>query len=161
MIQSACGLVEDQNLGFARERPSEFDTFLRPERQTRHSHRGNVLQSQVCNDYIDAFRKCPFLAPRPWHPERITDDAAFRPGVGAYSNIVGNAEIGKQRHVLKRTANAQAGHVMRLSLQYARALDENIAAGVLIEPADAVEQRRLAGAIRPDQSENLASPHFK
>ncbi len=50
---------------------------------------------------------------------------------------------------------------VRRARQDALAFQENVAVARLVEPGEAIEQRRLAGAVRPDQAEDLALMHIE
>jgi hypothetical protein len=50
---------------------------------------------------------------------------------------------------------------VRRALQDALALHQNVAGARLVEPAQAIEEGGLAGAVRPDQTEDLALMHVK
>ena len=81
--------------------------------------------------------------------------------MGADANVVEHREIGKQRDVLEGAADADFGDFVRRARQDARALHQDIAGARLIKPGKAVEQRRLAGAVRSDQAEDCALAHVK
>ena len=73
--------------------------------------------------------------------------------MGADANIVEHRQIGKQRDVLKGAADLDSeilcgGRVRMLCLH------QDVALARLIEPAEAIEQRGLAGAVRADQAED-------
>jgi len=50
---------------------------------------------------------------------------------------------------------------LRRPRQDALALHQDVAGTRLVEPAQAIEQRRLAGAVRPDQPEDLPLVHVE
>jgi hypothetical protein len=81
--------------------------------------------------------------------------------VGADPDVVEHREVGKQGDVLEGAANADLGDPVRRPVQDAAALHQDVAAGRLVEPRQAVEQRGLAGAVGPDQPEDLALVHVE
>ena len=81
--------------------------------------------------------------------------------MGADPNVVEHRKIGKQRDVLEGAADADLGDPVRRARQDALAFHQDVAGARLIEPAEAIEQRRLAGAVRPDQAEDLALMHVE
>ena len=83
------------------------------------------------------------------------------PILGADPNVVQHRKIGKQRDVLEGSADADFGDPVRRTRQDARAFHENVAGARLVEPAQAIEQGGLAGAIGPDQAEDLALMHVE
>ena len=62
----------------------------------------------------------------------------------------------EQRHVLERAGDAQVGDQMPRRRQNRYALEPDFALARLIQAAEAIEQRGLAGAIGADQSEDLS-----
>ena len=81
--------------------------------------------------------------------------------MGADADIVEHGKVWKQRDVLERPPDADLGDPVRRPRQNAAAFHQDVAGGRLIQPAQAVEQRGLAGAIRADQSEDLSLVHVE
>ena len=81
--------------------------------------------------------------------------------MGADADVVDHRQIGKQRDVLEGAADADLGDPVRRPLQDAHAFHQDVAGARLIEPGEAIEQRGLAGAVRPDQAEDLALMHVE
>ena len=69
--------------------------------------------------------------------------------------------LAKQSDVLEGAADADFGDPVRRPLQDALAFHQDVAGARLVEPAQAIEQRGLAGAVRPDQAEDLALMHVE
>jgi hypothetical protein len=80
---------------------------------------------------------------------------------GADADVVKHRQIGKQCDVLEGTADADLGDPVWRPRQDALALHQDVAGTRLVEPAQAIEQRRLAGAVRPDQPEDLPLVHVE
>ena len=81
--------------------------------------------------------------------------------MGADANVVDHRKVGKQRDVLEGAADADFGNLVRRALQDADAVHQDVAGARLVEPGEAVEERGLAGAVGPDQAEDLAVVHVK
>ena len=81
--------------------------------------------------------------------------------MGADPDVVEHRKIGKQSDVLEGAADADFGDPVRRPLQDAHAFHQDVAGARLVEPAEAVEERGLAGAVRPDQAEDLALMHVE
>src|SRR5260370_37870348 len=81
--------------------------------------------------------------------------------MGADQIVVEQRKIGKQRDVLKGAADAYFRDPVWRAAENALAFHENVAGARLVEPAQAIEQRGLAGAVRPDQAEDLALTHVE
>src|SRR5882762_2423696 len=67
----------------------------------------------------------------------------------------------EQPDVLERAGDAKAGHLVRFGPRDHTAVKYHFAACRLEEARDAVEQGGLAGAVRPDQREDLAAPDLE
>ena len=74
----------------------------------------------------------------------------------ADQDVVAHAHAAEQRDVLEGAADAEAGHAVAAEILERAALEQDVAVGEAVEAADAVEQRGLAGAVRSDQSADLA-----
>ena len=81
--------------------------------------------------------------------------------MAADAHVVEHRQVAEQREVLEGAADADVGDAVRRPAQDAAALEQDVAGARRVEPAEAVEQRRLAGAVRADQAEDLALPHVE
>ena len=72
-------------------------------------------------------------------------------------DVVENREISKQGEVLKGAADAEIGDLMGRSSQDRIAVKQDIARGRGVEAAQAVEQGRLARAVRADEPDDQAA----
>ncbi len=81
--------------------------------------------------------------------------------MGADPDIVEHRKVGEQRHVLEGAADADFGDPVRRPRQDALAFHQDVARARLVEPAQAIEERGLAGAVRADQAEDLALMHVE
>ncbi len=70
--------------------------------------------------------------------------------------IVEDRHAAEQGEVLECAADTDIDDSVRRDFENAAAFDQDIAADRRVETTEAVEQRRLAGAVRPDQTEQLA-----
>ena len=88
-------------------------------------------------------------------PKRIGDEARAPEMMRADQYIVPHAHPAEQCDILEGAAEAQAGHAMAAEVLQRATLEQDVAVGVAVEAADAVEQRGLAGTVRPDQAAYL------
>ena len=85
-------------------------------------------------------------------------------GAGAARVFEGDGEVLEHRHRpkwlrdLERARDSEARALVRLPAVEHRALEDDLAAVVRESPRDAVDERRLARAVRADQSESPARP---
>ena len=89
-------------------------------------------------------------------------DASHRPHEADLAEVVGpghrvleQAHRGKQRQVLERPGDSEPGNTVRADLEQILPVELQPATGGVVDPADHVEHRRLARAVRADQSEDL------
>ena len=76
--------------------------------------------------------------------------------MGADLDVVEHRHGGEQRRALEGAADALGGDVGRRAVAQRCSIQADVAALRPIEPAQAIEQRGLAGAVRPDQSDDPA-----
>ena len=95
------------------------------------------------------------LAARPRQVQAVGDDVALGAMMGADADVVGTDMRGNSATFWKVRPMPMSQMRCGGRVQDARALDQDIALARLIEAAQAIEQGRLAGAVRADQSENL------
>ena len=122
---------------------------------------GDVVEVEVADDFVDALVEFGLAAADPGQSQRVADNVAVGAGMRADPNVVEHRQIGKQRDVLKGAADADFRDPVRRTRQDALAFHENVAGARLVEPAQAIEQRGLAGAVWPDQAQDLALMHVK
>ena len=67
----------------------------------------------------------------------------------------------EQRNVLERAPKSEFGYAMRRSVEDRAPFEKDVAARRRIEPAQAIEQSRFAGAVRSDKTEDLPAVHLE
>jgi hypothetical protein len=86
--------------------------------------------------------------------QRVGQETAARAAMLADHHVVEHAHAAEQRQVLERAADADLGDAMARHRQQRPAVEHDRAALAVVQAADAVEQRGLAGAVRPDQPDD-------
>ncbi len=71
-------------------------------------------------------------------------------------DVVEDRHLVEQRHVLERASDTDLGDGVPGPVEDGLALEQHIAAVGRVEPAQAIEEGRLAGAVRADQAGDLA-----
>ena len=122
---------------------------------------GDVFEVEIAQDFVDPLVERGLAAADPGQFQRVAENVAVGAGMGADPDIVQHRKIGKQCDVLEGASDADFGDPVRRALQDAPALHQNVAGARLVEPAQAIEEGGLAGAVRPDQAEDLALMHVK
>ena len=78
------------------------------------------------------------------------------PGVRAHQDVLGDREALKQLDVLERPGDSAPHDAAGPDADQALAFEADVAGLRRVEPRDHVEDRRLAGAVRADQTDDLA-----
>ena len=92
-------------------------------------------------------------------PERGGDDADALMAVQRDAEVVEHGEVREQADVLQRAADAALGPRARRQAQAGRRRGADGARGHAPEAGDALHERRLAGAVRADEPDDLAFPY--
>ena len=77
--------------------------------------------------------------------------------VPADEQVLEHGRVLEQLDVLERAGDAEAGDLVRRAPAEVDAVELDRSRRRRVEPADEVEDRRLAGAVRADQREHLAA----
>src|ERR1700730_15222256 len=93
--------------------------------------------------------------------QRVAEIVAAAPGMSPDPDVVEHRHPPEQGKVLKRAGDAQRSDAVRALGQDAFAAKADVAAVGRVEPAQAVEERGLAGAVRTDQPQNLSLGQFE
>ena len=133
----------------------KFDTFLRSEWQAGDDTICHVLGLEIGDEITRLADHRGFPASDRGQAQRIADKVAACPGMSADKHIVENGKMLKERDVLECAPDPKLGDAMRRTVEDRAAFKEDIAARRRVEPAQAIEQGGLTGAVRPDESENL------
>ena len=94
-------------------------------------------------------------ARRAGEPDRVRDDAPAHVRVERNEQVLENAERRVQTRVLEAATDPARGALVRKQRQDVLALEEHATRDRRDESRDRVEQRGLAGAVRPDEPDDL------
>src|SRR6202021_1642839 len=86
----------------------------------------------------------------------VAEEIAAAEAVAADADVVEHRHGAKQREILEGAADADRRHAVRREPEDAAPIEDDVTLFRRVEAAKAVEQRGLAGAVRPDQAEQLA-----
>ena len=81
--------------------------------------------------------------------------------MAADHDVAADGHAAEEREILEGAADAERRHAMTRLLQELVAVESDAAGFRLIEAAEAIEQRRLAGAVRADEAANLPAPDLE
>ena len=161
VVQAAGGFVEEKQLRLGGERARQFHPLLRPERKAGGgpvAHAAEVERGDELFHLRAQFRLPPARA---GEAQGVAREVAAAARMRADEDVVDHRQVPEQGEVLKRAADADAGNAVRRAPQDAASLEEDVAGGRRVEPAQAVEERRLAGSVRADEAENLSVPEIE
>src|SRR5919108_1790673 len=156
-VHAGHGLVQQQQLRLGRQRTGQLHALLQAVGQLAGRRLADGLDLEEVDDALDEGAVGQLLpAGRP-PPERVGDDVAAHLEQPARHDVVEHAHALEERDVLERPGDAQRGHVGRGQVRAVAAGEADRALVGMVEAADDVEQRGLAGAVGPDDRQELAA----
>src|SRR6266403_2093354 len=148
MIQASRRLIQKKKLWPHSQRTSELNSLLCAEGETPDWHILNLPQvEKVANlacDYVQTL----FGTTTARKPNHVAYGVATRDRVAAYADVVADRKRRKERHVLKRSADAHCGYPMLRLPQNAAIFDQDVSSTWSVDSAQAIEERRLSRAVR-------------
>jgi hypothetical protein len=93
--------------------------------------------------------------------QRVVEEAGGAAAVAADLDIVEHRHAVEQRHVLEGATDADLRDAVARAPQDRLAFEQDVTAVWRVEPAEAVEERRLAGAVGTDQAGDLAGKNVE
>ena len=148
--QSRRRLVHQQEARSGGQRPGDLESLERAERQPggrpEHQWTEAELDEQVAGEVAGA----PVLGGDSDPADRLGDaDVAL--AVGPHHHVLEQAHRREQGEVLKRPGDPEGGDAVGRHSQQVLAVVRHAARRRLVDPADDVEHRRLAGSVGTDQ----------
>ena len=149
IAQTGRRLVEQDELGFCGECAREVEHLLVSEielsgRQVAMADQAGAFKERVRVGQRGLFDAGAFGT---WRKRKIRR----RPRRHADQHVLQDGEAAAQFDILKCARNAASGDGVCRHTQERTAVEEYVAFGGAVEPRDAIEDGRLAGAIRADQ----------
>ena len=156
VIEPAGRLVEQQQQRLGGERAGQFHALLGAEREARGRPPRQRFEADKGQHGARIVFQFALLAPARGQRHRVAKKAAAAAGVGADLDVVDDRHRGEQGRRLKGAPDAERGDVRRRGAVERPAVEPDVAAVRPVEPAQAIEQRGLAGAVRTDQADDAA-----
>src|SRR5437867_7704884 len=150
-------LVEQEELGLGGEGAPELHPLLQPVGQPAGRRLADRLDLQKVDDPLDERPVLEFLTASRTPVERLQQKAPPRLEEPSRHEVVEHAHPLEQGHVLEGARDAEDGNVGGPEVRPVSAVEDDPSLVRVVEPADHVEQRRLAGAVRTDDGEDLAA----
>src|SRR5437870_943492 len=158
-IHAGGGLVEQKQLGLQRQGARDLEPALVAVGEVAGPLVGTVGEADQLEQRQGPATRLALLGARRGQPDHAAHEAARRPHVTRDHHVLERRELAEQTHVLKRARDAEAGDAEGPQARDVTALIPEPAGGGRAEARDEIEQRRLAGAVGPDQAEELAALH--
>src|SRR5215208_1486295 len=137
VVEAAGGLVEQQQPRLRGERARDLDALERAEREPDRRVVRNLAQPEVA--------------------ERLLGVGVRRAaGVAADEHVLADGHVREQREVLERPRDPTVHDAVRADAQHVVAVEDDATGVGPVHARDDVERRRLAGAVRADQADDLA-----
>src|SRR5262249_34349520 len=144
LVDAAGHLVEQQDLRLSGERACQLEALALTGGEGVGERVRLLGQAHTVQQVAGAY-------PRVSHVTRARERA--------YHDVVDDGEPGERPQLLERARDAQTAHAIRREAGQAAAIQANLTRIGAIEAADDLEQRRLAGAVRPDDADQLSGRH--
>jgi hypothetical protein len=119
------------------------------------------LDLQEVDDLLDRAAVAGLLPPGPAKPQQRRGDPVADVDVAAEQQVVQDGEVLEQLDVLEGAGDARAGDAVGLLANQLAAEEADGAPLRPVQARQAVEQRGLAGAVGPDDGEQLAGPDLE
>ena len=149
-VEAGRRLVQQQQPRPHRERARDLDTSLDPRRQVPGQRACVTVEVEHVQDRACAFHRRAFRVGRERQMERVAERVAPAERVHRHDQVLGDRHRAPQLEVLKCARDAEARSHVRRRIDQRVAFEED---GALVrgdDAGDAVEERRLAGAVGAD-----------
>ena len=153
--------VQQQQLRFGRKRPGDLEAALTPVRQTRCRLIGHGIELEDAKQLDRTLAFLTLLAVVACGAQHGLDEPLSGAQMLRGHDVLENRHVGKQPDVLKRSRDASMGNLVRGTPIDASPVEVNLSFGRLIDPRQQIEDRRLACAVRADQSVECAARHLE
>ncbi len=148
--------VEQQQLRLRAERAGKLHHLARPIRQARDALVAIVGEIEEVDHLLHGLAMGEFRLAHARREEHLRDEVGPRPAMPADQQVFQHRRVLEQLDVLERARDAEARHAVRGRARDVLPLEHDAAARRLVDAADQVEDRALAGAVRTDDGEDLA-----
>src|SRR5215471_12774042 len=159
VVEAARRLVQQEQPGPRDQRPRQLDRLQRAERQARDRPVGDPVEADDLQGLVRARVRVP-LGPGGAGPAHAGEQEAQRVDadlrVVAAEHVLDDGHPGAQLHVLERARETAADDLMAGILQQVVPVEQDAPRVRRVHPRDAVEHRRLASAVGPDQAQDRA-----
>src|SRR4051812_46965505 len=149
-------LVEEEQGGFERERAGELDALLQPVWEGVHDLLADVLDLEEVDDLLDHLALGDLLALAGAVVDAAGEEAGPLPEVTADEEVVEHRHALEERDVLEGARDAEAGARGGSQPGDVPPLEAHLPLRRPVDAADAIDEARLAGAVRTDDGDELS-----
>src|SRR5262249_1522144 len=139
------------------ERPPQLHALLQAVGQLAGQRLADRLDLQKVDHALDERAVRQLLALRRSPPDRVEQKVTAHLQQATGHEVVEHAHALEERDVLKRAGNTELGHVGCGQARAITPLEQDAAFVRMVEAADDVQERRLAGAVGADDREDLSA----
>jgi len=156
-VEARRRLVRQEQARLAGQGPAELDEAAVPEAQGGHGHLRQVLEADELEHGVDGLHLVGLHAT--FVEQVLPQRAVAAPGPLGHDHVVAHGQVGEDLDALERPADPEPG--AQVGGQLVDGLPAEVhAAGARAQlAAHAVEQRRLAGAVRAHEPDRLPRRH--
>src|SRR6185503_944751 len=153
--------VEEQQRRLRGQGAPELHALLQAVRQLAGRRLADGLDLEEVDDALDARAIGQLLALRRPPPQRVEEKVAAHLQQAPRHQVVEHAHPAEEGDVLEGPRDAELGHVGRRQPRAVAPVEDDAALVGMVEAADNVQQRRLAGAVGPDDREDLPPAYLQ
>src|SRR5713101_751697 len=157
-VHARHGLVEQEEDGLGGERARQLDPFLEAIGQPAGRRLADGLDLQEVDDPLDEGPMSELLPHGRAPVQRLEHEAPLHLQEPPRHDVVEHAHALEEGDILERAGDAEGRHLVRPEARPVLAFEDDPPLVGVVEAADHVEQRRLAGAVGADDGHDLPAP---
>ena len=160
-VHARHGLIEQQHLGFERQRAAQIDALLQAIGQLPHGGFAVRLDFQKVDDLLDIRPVLHFFALGRADAQGLQQYIAFDAQVAPGHDVVEHAHALEQGQVLKGARNAHLGHLAAVHVVKGLAPKSNGALLGRVHAIDAIEHRAFARSVGANDGADFVLAHIE
>ena len=151
--------IQQNQLRMRRHRARNLQFPLLTVRKLGRDMVRHIIQPHVLQEFMRFADRIGFLLAHGFRMEDAAPKPRVQPGMATDENIFQHRHVCKETDILKCAGNPAVDDFMRLLTEERLPVEKNVAAGHGIHAGNHIENRRLPGAVRPDDAEDVALLH--